>query len=131
MRDTGFWTADTHRFATAYQPTPDGLAVWDEPDGKSSRPPAFGDGGAGLVSTAGDLLAFAQMMLRGGAGVLPPDAVRTMTADQRTAAQKARSGLEPGFFDGRSWGFCQVTTAAHSAGTAAWAPPGWSTRPGT
>jgi CubicO group peptidase (beta-lactamase class C family) len=52
MRDTGFWTADTHRFATAYQPTPDGLAVWDEPDGKSSRPPAFGDGGAGLVSTA-------------------------------------------------------------------------------
>jgi CubicO group peptidase (beta-lactamase class C family) len=34
MRDTGFWTADTQRLATAYQPTPGGLAVWDEPAGR-------------------------------------------------------------------------------------------------
>src|SRR6266480_6072103 len=58
MRDTGFWAADTRRLATAYQPTAGGLAVWDEPGGKWSRPPAFGDGAAGLVSTADDLLAF-------------------------------------------------------------------------
>src|SRR5882757_9908993 len=64
MPDTGFWTADTHRVATAYRPTPDGLAGWDEPAGKWSRPPAFGDGAAGLVSTADDLLAFARMLLR-------------------------------------------------------------------
>ena len=108
MPDTGFWTADTHRVATAYQPTPDGLVVLDAPDGKWSRPPQFGDGAAGLVSTADDLLAFARMLLGGGAPVLPADAVRAMTSDQLTAEQKARGGLLPGFFHGRSWGFCQA-----------------------
>ena len=117
MRDTGFWTADTQRLATAYQPTPGGLAVVDEPAGKWSRPPEFGDGGAGLVSTADDLLAFAQMLLRGGAPVLPSDAVRAMTTDQLTAAQKAYGGLLPGFFDGRSWGFCQ---AVYDSGAFGW-----------
>jgi CubicO group peptidase (beta-lactamase class C family) len=108
MPDTGFWAANTHRLATAYQPTPDGLVVRDEPGGKWSRPPQFGDGAAGLVSTADDLLAFARMLLRGGAPVLPADAVRAMTTDQLTAEQKARGGLLPGFFHGRSWGFCQA-----------------------
>jgi CubicO group peptidase (beta-lactamase class C family) len=117
MRDTGFWTADTQRLATAYQPTPGGLVVLDEPVGKWSHPPEFGDGGAGLVSTADDLLAFAQMLLRGGAPVLPGDAVRAMTTDQLTAAQKAYGGLLPGFFDGRSWGFCQ---AVYDSGAFGW-----------
>jgi CubicO group peptidase (beta-lactamase class C family) len=117
MRDTGFWTADTYRLATAYRPAPDGLAVWDEPGGKWSRPPAFGDGAAGLVSTADDLLAFARMLLRGGAPVLPAHAVRAMTTDQLTPAQKARGGLLPGFFDGRSWGFCQ---AVYDSGAFGW-----------
>src|SRR6266702_1647489 len=46
MSDTGFWTTATDRLATCYQPTPDGLAVRDEPTGAWSRPSAFGDGGA-------------------------------------------------------------------------------------
>jgi CubicO group peptidase (beta-lactamase class C family) len=117
MADTGFWAADTHRLATAYQPTPDGLVVTDEPGGKWSHPPEFGDGAAGLVSTADDLLAFARMLLRGGAPVLPPGAVRAMTTDQLTPAQKARGGLLPGFFDGRSWGFCQ---AVYDSGAFGW-----------
>jgi CubicO group peptidase (beta-lactamase class C family) len=117
MRDTGFWTADTYRLATAYRPAPDGLAVWDEPGGKWSRPPAFGDGAAGLVSTADDLLAFARMLLRGGAPVLPAGAVQAMTTDQLTPAQKARGGLLPEFFDGRSWGFCQ---AVYDSGAFGW-----------
>lgn len=117
MRDTGFWTADTHRLATSYRAAPDGLAVWDEPGGKWSRPPAFGDGAAGLVSTADDLLAFARMLLRGGAPVLPAGAVQAMTTDQLTPAQKARGGLLPGFFDGRSWGFCQ---AVYDSGAFGW-----------
>src|SRR5260370_28855153 len=96
MRDTGFWTADTRRLATAYQPTPDGLVVLDEPGGKWSRPPKFGDGAAGLVSTADDLLAFARMLLGSGAPVLPADPVRAMTTDQLTPAQKALGGLLPG-----------------------------------
>jgi CubicO group peptidase (beta-lactamase class C family) len=117
MRDTGFWAADTHRLATAYQPTPDGLVVVDEPGGKWSRPPRFGDGAAGLVSTADDLLAFARMLLRGGAPVLPADAVRAMTTGQLTPAQLAHGGLLPGFFHGRSWGFCQ---AVYDSGAFGW-----------
>jgi CubicO group peptidase (beta-lactamase class C family) len=105
MRDTGFWTAHTDRLATAYRPTPDGLLAWDEPDGTWSRPPAFPDGGAGLVSTVDDLLSFARMLLGGGAPVLSADAARAMTSDQLTDAQKAHGGLGHDFFTGRSWGF--------------------------
>ena len=117
MSDTGFWTTETQRLATAYMPGPDGLVVTDEPGGKWSHPPAFGDGAAGLVSTADDLLAFARMLLRGGAPVLPADAVQAMTTDQLTPAQKARGGLVPGFFDGWSWGFCQ---AVYDSGAFGW-----------
>lgn len=107
MRDTAFCTTATGRLATAYRPTPGGLVAWDQPDGAWSHPPAFGDGAAGLVSTVDDLLAFARMLLRGGAPVLSADAARAMTTDQLTPGQKAHGGLGPGFFAGRSWGFCQ------------------------
>jgi CubicO group peptidase (beta-lactamase class C family) len=105
MRDTSFWTADTARLATAYLPTADGLQVWDSPDGQWSRPPAFGDGAAGLVSTAADLLGFARMLLRGGAPVLAADAVTDDDpgpADARAAnpgrerlSRRARLGILP------------------------------------
>ena len=104
MRDTGLWTTHTNRLATAYRPEADGLVVWDRPDGSWSRPPTFGDGSAGLVSCVDDLLAFARMLLRGGAPVLTPAAVTAMTTDQLTPAQRA-SGA--GFLDDRSWGFGQ------------------------
>ena len=117
MTDTAFWTAQTHRLATSYQPTADGLVVYDEPEGSWSRPPAFGDGAAGLLSTADDLLAFARMLLRGGDGVLTADAVRAMTTDQLTPQQKAHGGLGPNFFEDMSWGFCQ---AVHADGSFGW-----------
>jgi CubicO group peptidase (beta-lactamase class C family) len=116
MRDTRFWTADTERLATSYRPTPDGLVVHDPPDGVWSRPPAFPDGGAGLLSTADDLLAFARMFLRGGAPVLSAQAARAMCSDQLTDAQKARGGLGRDFFAGRSWGFCQAVNDDGSFG---------------
>jgi len=117
MTDTGFWTTHTRRLATSYQPTPHGLVVNDEPTGAWSRPPAFGDGAAGLVSTVDDLLAFARMLLRGGGGVLSADAVRAMTTDQLTPEQKARGGLGPHFFDTMSWAYCQ---AIHASGAFGW-----------
>jgi CubicO group peptidase (beta-lactamase class C family) len=83
------------------------LVVWDPPDGAWSRRPAFGDGAAGLLSTADDLLALARMLLRGGAPVLSQESVRAMTSGQLTPGQKARGGLGPDFFAGRTWGFCQ------------------------
>jgi CubicO group peptidase (beta-lactamase class C family) len=118
MHDTAFHAADVDRLLTSYVPGPDGLTVWDEPAGQWSRPPAFGDGAAGLVSTADDLLAFARMLLRGGDPVLPTDAVREMTRDQLTAQQRESSR---GFLIGRSWGFCQsVVTEGPYAGAYGW-----------
>jgi CubicO group peptidase (beta-lactamase class C family) len=118
MSDTAFFTKDAERLATAYVPTPDGLAVWDPPDGKWSRPPAFGDGGAGLVSTVDDLLALARMLLRGGAPVLGRDAVTQMTSEQISASQRGDAGA---FLADRSWGFCQsVVTQGPRAGAFGW-----------
>jgi CubicO group peptidase (beta-lactamase class C family) len=108
MRDTAFWTPQTERLATAYLPTPAGLKIWDEPDGRWSRRPDFADGAGGLVSTADDLLAFSRMLLAGGAGVLSAASVRAMTSDQLTPEQKERGGLGPRFFEQLSWGFCQA-----------------------
>ena len=130
MRDTGFWTADTRRLATAYRPTPDGLTVWDEPGGMWSRPPAFEDGAARLVSTVDDLHVFARMFLGRGPRVLPEESLRAMTTDQLTDAQKARGGLGPGFFDGRSWSFCQAVYADDSFGWDGGYGSSWLVDPG-
>jgi CubicO group peptidase (beta-lactamase class C family) len=108
MRDTAFWTDQPHRLLTAYRSGPDGLAVWDEPDGDWSRPPAFTDGAGGLVSTADDLLSFARMLSRGGAPVLSAESVRAMTTDQLTPEIKARGGLGAEFFADKSWSYCQA-----------------------
>ncbi len=123
MPDTGFWTADTGRLASAFRSAPGGgLEVWDKPGGLWSAPRAFPDGASGLVSTAGDLLALTRMLLRGGDPLLPPDLVAAMTSDQLTAAQKAHGGLGPGFFTGIGWGFCtSVVTAGPRAGAFGWA----------
>jgi CubicO group peptidase (beta-lactamase class C family) len=108
MGDTGFWTTDTDRLATAYRGTPDGLVAWDEPDGMWSRQRAFDDGGADLLSTVDDLLAFARMLLAHGRPVLSAEYALAMTTDQLTQAQKDAGGLGPDFFAGRSWGFGQA-----------------------
>ena len=120
MADTGLWTDETGRLVTAYRPGENGLVAWDEPDGRWSRPPVFGDGAADLVSTADDLLAFSRMLLRGGGTdrgdtdrgntdrgntVLPAALAREMTTGQLTAGQKARGGFGPEFFTDKSWGF--------------------------
>jgi CubicO group peptidase (beta-lactamase class C family) len=105
MHDTGFHTADTARLATAYERKDGQLVVSDPPDGQWSRPPAFPDGGAGLVSSVQDVVAFGRMLMRGGGGVLAPATVAEMTRDQLTPAQ--RSNVWPGFsFLGeRGWGY--------------------------
>jgi CubicO group peptidase (beta-lactamase class C family) len=108
MADTAFWTSRTDRLATAYQATGGGLVVVDPPDGAWSKPPAFEDGAAGLVSTVDDLYAFARMLLTGGAPVLAPESVAAMTIDQLTPEQKARGGLGFDFFDHQSWSYCQA-----------------------
>ena len=118
MRDTAFHTEDVERLATAYQPTADGLAVWDPPDGQWSRPPPFHDGAAGLLSTVDDLLAFARMLLRGGSPVLAADQVREMSRDYLTAEQRE---LGTAFLDGRGWGLgTSVVLDGPWAGATGW-----------
>ncbi len=117
MGDTAFFARDPDRLVTAYRPTPDGLAVADPPEGAWSRPPAFPDGGAGLVSTADDLAAF----VRGLPGLLSPEHLAQMTSDQLTPAQRAHGGLGDDFTE-NSWGWCTgVVTAGPKAGSWGWA----------
>ncbi len=105
MRDTGFHAADIGRLATAYERRDGRLEVADAPDGQWSRPPAFADGGAGLVSSVDDVVAFGRMLLRGGDQVLAPTTVAEMTRNQLTQAQ--RENVWPGFsfLDDRGWGY--------------------------
>jgi CubicO group peptidase (beta-lactamase class C family) len=113
MKDTGFSVAGQNisRLATEYQgdEVNGEVVVEDGPDGYWSRPPAFEDGGGGLVSTAADYLAFASALLAGGTHqgkrVLSRPSVTLMTSDQLTPAQKAVSGFTPGYFDDFGWGF--------------------------
>ena len=113
MSDTGFAVpaAQLGRLATSYwtDPASGQTAVYDEPDGQWAAPPAFPSGGGGLVSTAEDFLAFGQLLLGkgryGGERILSRPAVELMTTDHLTPAQKAVSGLVPGYFDSHGWGF--------------------------
>jgi CubicO group peptidase (beta-lactamase class C family) len=105
MHDTGFYAADPGRLATAYEERDGQLTVTDPPDGAWSRPPAFPDGAAGLVSTAADLLAFGRMLLRGGGTVLKPETVAEMTRDQLTDLQRARVWPGFSFLGDRGWGY--------------------------
>ena len=115
MRDTGFFTTATDRLATAYRPTATGLEAYDEPSGDWSRPPVFEDGSGGLVSTVDDLLAFARMLLRGGAPLLPEELAAAMCTDQLTPAQRATAVGTP-YLGERSWGFGQAVAPGGAFG---------------
>src|SRR5262245_14911570 len=99
-----------------YRRAPDGLVVWDKPGGKWSRPPAFTDAAARLVSSAEDLLAFARRLLRGGAPSCQPTLAGHNHRPADPGAEGPR-GLVPGFFRSRSWGFYQ---AVYDSGAFGW-----------
>ena len=125
MKDTAFSVPATKldRFVPAYwmnlEPH-DGIR-----DSEWSRPPAFADGGAGLVSTVDDYLAFGWMLLnrgRHGRGrILSRPSVELMTTDHLTPEQKAVSGFFPGQWDNRGWGFGVMTVTRRDN---VWAVPG-------
>ncbi len=115
MKDTGFSVpgAKLDRLATSYMPNPQtgALEVYDPAEGGDwSRPPVFPNGAGGLVSTAGDYLLFAQMLMDGGqsgkARILSRPSVELMTTDQLTPDQRSTSGFGPEFFADHGWGFC-------------------------
>lgn len=114
MKDTGFSVSPEKiaRLAPSYWTNfaTGALEVYDPAaGGQWSRPPLFPSGAGGLVSTAQDYAAFAQMLLdrgvRGNARILSAASVAAMTTDQLTSSQKLGAGLVPGYFDHHGWGF--------------------------
>lgn len=112
MNDTAFYAPKDkhHRFAAAYDRdrATKQLKVFDRPEtGRFSGPPVFENGSAGLVSTADDFNAFAQMMLGGGAlgstRILSQASVELMTRNHISADEKRESQLFLGTT--RGWGF--------------------------
>jgi CubicO group peptidase (beta-lactamase class C family) len=101
MADAAFFVPEAKRarLTSYYRPGPQ---LVDGPLGEFAAPPAFALGNGGLTGTATDWLAFGQMLLAGGAGLLTPDSVRLMTTDNTTPDQRAVGKL---FLDGQGWGF--------------------------
>ena len=112
MKDTAFHVPQSklNRLATTYSRDRETqqLKVFDDPvTGKFASPPVFENASGGLVSTAEDFNAFAQMMLNGGRlgseRILSRPSVELMTTDQIAPEQKL--GSELFFNDNRGWGF--------------------------
>jgi len=122
MKDTGFYVpaSQLSRLVSAYRLEAGRTVLYDAPGASAwQQPPAFPDGGAGLVSTAEDYLAFSRFLLSGGRivgrALLRPATVETMTRDQLTAMQRAAGA--PILGSGRGWGFgMSVVTQPHAAG---------------
>lgn len=134
MKGTAFSvpTEKISRLATSYWTNfqTGAFEVYDHAEnGQWSRTPAFSSGAGGLVSTAGDYLAFSQMMLNkgklGSVRILSRPSVELMTTDQLTPEQKATSGLTEGSFESHGWGFgvsivTRRTDLAGSVGMYGW-----------
>lgn len=112
MTDTAFSVpaAKIDRFTTDYWEDMEtgALTVFDPAEGSRwGSPPAFPSGGAGLVSTVDDYLAFGQMLLNGGIHgterILSRPDVELMTMDHLTPEQRATGG--PILGEDRGWGF--------------------------
>jgi CubicO group peptidase (beta-lactamase class C family) len=110
MADTGFSVpaASLSRLVTGVQDN--GVDVYDTAaDSKWRQAPAFSSGGAGLVSTVPDYLAFGEMILHegryDGGRLLSRASVDMMTSDQLTAEQKRECGPWVPYFTSHGWGF--------------------------
>lgn len=108
MRDTAFHVpADNRsRLARIYRAEEDGLRAVDIPI--PQRPPIFCAGGGMLVSTADDYLAFARLLLGGGAvdGVrlLDRETVTMMRTNQLSDTQRAFPFLGKPYWRGMGFG---------------------------
>src|SRR5712692_2284057 len=107
MKDTTFCVPARAlwRLVQCYQQVDGRLEPFDDSNAWT-RPRAFADCGAGLVATAGDYLAFGQMLLaRGvhnGTRFLASELVAEMTTDQLSPAQRDTAGPILG---DRGWSF--------------------------
>jgi len=120
MTDTVFFVdaARAPRLATVYRRGEDGkLAAYEIETIPVTEPRALVSGGVGLVSTAGDLLRFAQFVLddgvAGGQRLLTPATARLMREDAIPATLKPIGSSD--YWPGTGWtlgGFAVVTDPA-------------------
>ena len=122
MTDTGFHVREGqgHRLATCYQPTKDGgIEVQDDAATSNFlKPASFISGGGGLVSTASDYLAFAQMLLNGGTAgghrYIGRKTLELMTANHlpggSNIAAMSKSLFSEAAYDGIGFGLGFATT---------------------
>jgi CubicO group peptidase (beta-lactamase class C family) len=123
MSDTGFFVTPEkrERAATMYRLDEQRGLQHDVMGPVPVREPRFCQGGASLVSTAGDYLQFARMLLAGGevdgVRVLTEASVGLMRADRLTEEQKRHPFLGAPFWVGRGFGLnlSVVTDPSRSA----------------
>jgi CubicO group peptidase (beta-lactamase class C family) len=116
MSDTGFHIqpGQEERFAACYAATPrGGMMLFDDPEKSVYRnPPRLLSGGGGIVSTAGDYLRFARMLLNGGTldgvQILSPKTIQLMATnhlpDGKDLPTLSRSLFSEAMFDGIGFG---------------------------
>lgn len=134
LADAGFVARNPARLTAAYvntQPAPKRMADGnqDVPIGPTAirfspsralDKTAFPSGGAGMVGTAGDVLALLETVRKGGAPILKAATVAEMTKDQ--VGQQART-QGPGWGFGYGWAVLDDPTLGktpQAAGTLAW-----------
>ena len=127
MHDTMYFPSDElrPRLVTLYRITPQGFEKDPDPDRISSK--VYFSGGAGLVSTAGDYLQFAQMLANdgqlNGKRLLSPRTVELMASDH---VDGLFDGKLPPLFPERGFGFgLQVAILEDNIG-AGWRLPNGS-----
>ena len=109
MADTAFWIPQGKigRTVTGYFPQEGKLALFDKPDGRYVKPPAFPAGDSGLVSTADDFAAFARFLTTGlapdGRRLISQASLKAMQTNHLTPAQM-HDGAEI-LGPGRGWGY--------------------------
>jgi CubicO group peptidase (beta-lactamase class C family) len=107
MKDTAYYVADPEKYRLICKPLPSDsdFRTGHEPDPKAA--PKHRSGGAGLLSTVGDLALFCQMILNGGSlsGTLylKPDTFNAMVQDQ--IVPKGPIKKSDYYFPGDGFGF--------------------------
>jgi CubicO group peptidase (beta-lactamase class C family) len=130
MRATGF-VAPPGQLPTCYAAGESGLTVFDEAaNGRWTRRPAFPDARGGLVSTAADLLRFAEELLDTQGGVVEPRSATAMTSDHLSAEQRAHAPAQS-FLRGAGWGYGLEVTSEEQLRAGAIRRYGWGGGLGT